>query len=121
MPGKKTVEQYIDNADQWRDELMQLRRILTSTRLEESVKWGAPCYTFGGKNVVGIGAFKSYVGLWFFQGALLSDPDGVLINAQTGKTKAMRQWRFTSAREIKTRAIRTYVTEAIELAARGQA
>ena len=120
MPSRKTVDQYIDNADHWRDELMKLRRILTGTRLEETIKWGAPCYTLDGRNVVGIGAFKSYVGLWFYQGALLSDPDDVLINAQAGKTKALRQWRFTSGKDIKVRAIKAYVKEAIELAASGQ-
>ena len=40
---------------------------------------------------------RDYVGLWFYQGALLSDPQQVLINAQTGRTKASRQWRYTSA------------------------
>jgi uncharacterized protein YdeI (YjbR/CyaY-like superfamily) len=39
---------------------------------------------------VGIGGFKSYFGLWFHQGALLTDKAGVLINAQEGRTKALR-------------------------------
>ena len=79
MQRHKTVDEYINAAGQWHDELVRLRKILNSTKLEETVKWGAPCYTFGGKNIVGIGAFKSYVGLWFFQGALLTDPGKRLI------------------------------------------
>lgn len=115
-----TVDEYVENASGWRDELTRLREILNSTPLEETVKWGAPCFTHKGKNIVGLGAFKSYVGLWFFQGALLSDPNGVLVNAQEGKTKAMRQWRFESKTDIKARAIKAYVGEAIENQERGE-
>ena len=68
---------------------------------------------FDGKNVVGIGAFKSYVGLWFYQGALLADSKNVLINAQEGKTKALRQWRSQSKRDIDARLIKAYIKEAI--------
>jgi len=113
------VDEYIESTESWRKELSRLRKVLRSTDLEETVKWGAPCYTWGGKNVVGLGAFKSYFGLWFFQGALLADKGKVLINAQEGKTKALRQWRFTSGKEIKARLIKAYVNEAIELQRQG--
>lgn len=116
----KTVDEFIDSFTDWRDCLIQLRKILNSTALDETVKWGAPCYTYQGKNVVGIGAFKSYCGLWFFQGALLADKANVLLNAQEGKTKAMRQWRFENKKEIKTRAIKEYVKEAISLVQKGK-
>ena len=66
-----------------------------------------------------MGAFKSYVGLWFFQGALLADKESVLVSAQEGKTKALRQWRFTSKREIDARRIKAYVKEAIDLQKQG--
>lgn len=79
-----------------------------------------PCYTYNGQNVVGIGGFKSYLGLWFFQGALLKDKKHVLINAQEGTTKALRQWRTQSAKEIKPAAIKTYVREAIQLVKDGE-
>ena len=112
MKARKTVNQYIADADLWRNELKRLREVLMSTGLEETVKWGAPCYTLDGKNVVGMTAFKSYFGLWFFQGALLQDKDRVLVNAQKGKTKAMRQWRMTSADDIRPATIRSLVKEA---------
>jgi len=116
MKREKTVDTYIKNATHWQDELVKLRKVLTGTNMEECVKWGAPCYTHNGKNVIGLGAFKSYVGLWFFQGGLLKDPNKVLTNAQPGKTKAMRQWRFTSAKDIKITPIKAYIKEAIALA-----
>ena len=92
---------------------MQLREILRETELTEGIKWGAPIYTYKGKNVVGMAGFKSYVGLWFHQGALLKDPKKKLINAQEGVTKALRQWRMASGKEIDARAIKAYVKEAI--------
>lgn len=120
MKRFKTVDAYIESEETWQAELNRLREILTSTELEETVKWGGPCYTYNGKNVVGMAAFKSYVGLWFYQGAQLGDPQGVLINAQDGKTKALRQWRFESSKEIKVRAIKAYVKEAIAIVEEGK-
>ena len=120
MKRYKTVDEFLAGVDEWHDEIVKLRGILNSTDLEETVKWGAPCYTYQGKNVVGVGAFKSYVGLWFHQGALLADESGVLINAQDGKTKALRQWRFSSGKEIKPRLIKQYVREAIALVEQGK-
>jgi uncharacterized protein YdeI (YjbR/CyaY-like superfamily) len=69
---------------------------------------------------VGIGGFKSYFGLWFHQGALLTDKAGVLINAQEGRTKALRQWRMASAQDIDTDLIREYVAEARALVLAGK-
>ena len=119
MKRFKTVDEFISGKKLFRDELIKLREILNSTQLEETIKWGAPCYTFAGKNVVGIGAFQSYFGLWFFQGALIDDQNNVLINAGEGKTKAMRQWRMTSAKEIKPRAIKSYVNAAMQIVVDG--
>ena len=114
MKHSKSVDDYIRDAQQWQPELKRLREILKTTKLNEETKWGAPCYTHNGKNVVGIGSFKSYFGLWFHQGALLKDDKTVLLNAQEGKTKALRQWRMTSAKEINAAVIKRYVKEAIE-------
>ena len=119
MKRYKTVDEYIEGAEHWQSELRQLRKILTSTDLEETVKWGGPCYTYHGKNIVGMGAFKAYFGLWFFQGALLTDSQQVLVNAQEGKTKALRQWRMQARKEIDPRLIRSYVKEAISVQTQG--
>lgn len=120
MKKYKSVDHYLEEIEQWGPELTRLREILASTELEESLKWSLPCYSFGKKNVLGISGFKSYFGLWFFQGALMEDPDGVLINAQEGKTKAMRQWRMESKKEIKVRQIKKYVKLGIEVVKSGQ-
>lgn len=116
MGQAKTVDEYIRNAGLWRAEIRELRKILRSAGLTETMKWGAPCYCHDGSNVVGIGAFKSYFGLWFFQGALLEDGAGVLVNAQEGKTRALRQWRMQSRKDIRATLIKRYVREAMQLA-----
>ena len=64
---------------------------------------------------MGIGGFKSYVGLWFFNGVYLKDEANVLINAQEGVTKALRQWRFASKSEIKEELILAYISEAVQI------
>jgi len=110
----KEVETYIDGKEHWKAELNLLRKILLSANMKETIKWGAPVYSDKGKNIVGLSAFKKHVGLWFFQGATLKDTQKVLLNAQEGKTAAMRQWRFFSLKEIDADLIIEYIQEAIE-------
>lgn len=50
----------------------------------------------------------------FFQGAFLSDPEHKLVNAQEGKTKALRQLRFADSEEIDYNLVKAYVEEAIQ-------
>jgi len=109
-----SVDEFIAKQSNWQEVLTTFRKILLSTELEENIKWGAPVYSLKGKNVVGMGVFKSYVGLWFFQGAFLKDPKKVLINAQDGKTKAQRQLRFTFEDEIEFGVVKAYIHEAIQ-------
>ena len=120
MQRAKSVDDYIKNAGAWNDELKRLRDTLRGTPLTEEVKWGGPCYTYKGKNIVGIGAFKSYFGLWFHQGALLKDDKNVLMNAQEGKTKAQRQWRMKSGKDVMPIIIKSYVKEAMSLVDQGK-
>lgn len=114
MKSIKTAEEYILNASYGKDILIILREIIHLTELVETIKWGSPVYTIDKKNVVGIGSFKTYTGLWFFQGALLKDEEKVLINAQTDVTKALRQWRFSTVDEIDDKLILKYLHEAIQ-------
>ena len=116
MDRQKTVVDFIERNQHWHQELVLLRETALAQKLDETIKWGFPVYTYQGKNVVGLGAFKSYVGLWFFQGGLLKDQNNHLMNAQDGKTKAMRQWRFKDLRDIKKsmKLIEIYLQEAID-------
>lgn len=120
MEKNKSPDAFFAKDRPWRDELIALRKVLLAAGLAEEIKWGMPCYTFDGKNIVGIGAFKSYFGLWFHQGALLKDEKKVLINAQEGKTRALRQWRMASAKDIRPAVIKAYVKEAIAVQKAGK-
>lgn len=109
-----SVEEYLELHPEWKEGLTSLRKILSKTELLETVKWSIPTYTINNKNVAGIGAFKDYFGLWFFNGVFLKDPEKVLINAQEGKTKGLRQWRFKSVDDLNEPLILNYVNEAID-------
>jgi uncharacterized protein YdeI (YjbR/CyaY-like superfamily) len=63
----------------WTYELHEMRRILQESGLTEEVKWQSPCYTRNGKNLVMIGAFKDNCVMSFLNGALMTDPYGLLV------------------------------------------
>lgn len=110
------VDFYFDKADQWQDAIVQLRAIVLGCGLDEELKWGCPCYTHQGRNIVLIHVFKEYCALLFFKGALLKDTDGILIQ-QTENVQSARQIRFTGVREITKhkRAIQSYIFQAVEM------
>ncbi len=110
------VDVYFSRRDSWQEEFTRLRRILLDTGLSEDLKWGEPCYTLDGANIVLIHGFKDYCALLFFKGALMSDTAGVLIQ-QTKNVQAARQIRFTNADEISgmENVLKAYVAEAAEI------
>jgi len=103
-----------DKVNKWEEELLFLKSIIDKTELVETIKWGGPVYVFNKKNVVGIGGFKEYFTIWFFNGVFLKDEKKKLINAQEDKTKSLRQWRFTSKEEVNETEVLAYILEAIE-------
>lgn len=110
----KTVDEYLNqHAARWGHILSPLRDLLRATPMTESIKWGAPVYVLDRHNVVGLAAFKAYAGMWFFDGAFLADAAGVLINAQKGKTRGMRQWRFGPQEEVPLATAEAYILEAM--------
>jgi uncharacterized protein YdeI (YjbR/CyaY-like superfamily) len=101
--------------DQWKGEIVEMRRVLSGFAMKEERKWGKPTYTIDGKNIVIMQGFKEYFALGFFQGALLKDSKHLLV--QLGQVQAARVMKFTSAREITAKAatIKAYVREAIDV------
>lgn len=115
-PNRK-VDGYIKKTKKWKEEYEKLRSIiLTFDEMDEEIKWMHPCYTLEGKNIVLMHGFKDYCALLFHKGALLKDPQGILIQ-QTENVQAARQIRFTNVQEIREMEslIKDYIQEAIEV------
>ncbi|RKE81568.1 hypothetical protein EGI15_21110 [Chryseobacterium cucumeris] len=110
------VNFFFENAGQWQEEFEKLRAIALSTELVEDLKWGCPCYTYEGKNIFLIHGFKEYCALLFFKGALMKDPDHILIQ-QSKNVQAARQIRFTEVAQINDleEVIRSYMFQAVEI------
>ena len=110
------VDAFISKVQKWQEEFKQLRTILLDFPLTEELKWGKPSYTFENSNIVLMHGFKEYCALLFMKGALLKDPESILIQ-QTENVQAARQIRFTNLDEIiKLEPIlKTYINEAIEV------
>jgi uncharacterized protein YdeI (YjbR/CyaY-like superfamily) len=115
------VDAFVGEPGKWQEAYKTLREIVLGCGLEEDFKWGCPCYTHDGHNVVLIHGFKEYCALLFFKGALMQDPKGILIQ-QTENVQAGRQIRFTTAAEITKLAkpLKTYIKDAISVEKSGQ-
>ena len=101
---------------QYPQETESLQDIARNCGLVEKIKWGKPCFTLDGKNIVLIQRFNQYIALMFFKGALLKDPDKLL--SRIGEhMQAPRQFRFTSVEEVEHHAddIKGFIAQAIEL------
>lgn len=110
------VDFYFSKEKKWREEIEKLRTIVLDCQLTEELKWGCPCYMFEKNNIVLIHVFKEYCALLFFKGALLKDPNGILVQ-QTKNVQAARQIRFTSVQEIVEMKpiLEAYIYEAVEV------
>jgi uncharacterized protein YdeI (YjbR/CyaY-like superfamily) len=110
------VDWFFNKAGKWQEEYEKLRMITIDCGLTEELKWGCPCYIFQKSNIVLIHGFKEYCALLLFKGALLNDPNGILIQ-QTENVQGPRQIRFTNLLEIVELEpiLKTYIYEAIEV------
>jgi uncharacterized protein YdeI (YjbR/CyaY-like superfamily) len=108
------VDAVLSKAEKWKEEFEKLRKIILGCGLTEDLKWGQPCYSINGNNIVLIHGFKEYCAVLFFKGALLKDAKHILIQ-QTENVQAARQVRFTSVQEIARleSVLKTYIKEAI--------
>lgn len=114
MEKSEKIAAYYSKDHPFKEGIAQLRKLALQTESEEDFKWSFPVYTINGKNVFGICKFKNHFGIWFFNGVFLKDPKKVLENAQEGKTKGMRHWKFHTLGEIDKKAVFAYMQEAIE-------
>jgi len=102
--------------ERWNDcqELMNQIVLKNKTPLKREIKWGSDVYTYEGKNVIGWGGFKDFFSLWFYNGVFLEDKEQVLVTASEGKTKSLRQWRFTDIKDMDEKKILAYIEESVQ-------
>lgn len=109
------VDAFLRHVPQWREELTVLRSIMLQTDLVEDYKWGQPCYTHNGKNLIMLSGFKASFVVSFFHGVLLSDSHNIL-EFPGPNSKTVKVLRFTSIEQIAEREqiILEYVLESTQ-------
>jgi len=108
------------STQRWQQGLLGLRKICLEVGLQETVKWGHPCYVGGGRNIAILGAFRGDFRMSFFNPALMEDPQGVL--EKQGKNTQHPDaifFRETEDLERLSETVRTYLREAISYAEQG--
>lgn len=108
------VDAYVAKSTRWPNELAALRAVVTSCGVDEQIKWAKPCFIHGGRNLAIAQEMKDFLALMFFKGALLDDPDGLLVLQGPNSRSAMRM-ELTSVDDIESRAdaIRALIASAI--------
>jgi len=110
------VDEFLENAKKWQQELTLLRSIVLECALTEELKWKQPCYTFQNKNVLIIGGFKENCFINFFKGALLQDHEKLLVSPGENSQSA-KMIKFTNTDQISelTPILKAFIFEAIEV------
>lgn len=108
------VDAYIERSERWPKEMARLRPILLDAGLAEQIKWRSPCFSYEGKNIAIFQEMNDFLSLMFFKGALLADPESVLVD-QGPNSRSARRIEFTSVDQVERLAevVATYVAEAI--------
>lgn len=114
------VDAYIQRSTKWPAEMAALRAVLRASGLQEDIKWGKPCFSHDGHNIVIMQEMKDFLALMFFKGALLNDPAKILESQGPNSRSALRVC-FTSTDQVEQLAdtITAYVDEAITVEAAG--
>ena len=110
------VDTWLAQAPAWQDILTALRALARQSGLQETLKWGKPCYGYNGANVAILYSFKESAALGFFKGALLHGP-AELLAAPGENSQAMRMARFTTAQAVEqaSEALSALLRDAIAL------
>lgn len=96
----------------WIDGLNALRQLCLEAGLEETVKWGHPCYMHAGRNIALLGALRNDFRFSFFNAELLKDPGNVLVpNGPNSATPSVV--KLTDSAQVQQLApiLRAYIDE----------
>jgi uncharacterized protein YdeI (YjbR/CyaY-like superfamily) len=117
--AKKEIDRYIDSTAAFAQPICRKLRALihkADPEIVEDWKWG-PNFNKDGM-ICGMGAFKEFVSLAFFKGALLKDPKKLLIDC-SGSNAGSRRIHFRSVDEIDEKTIVGFIKQAIALNEKG--
>ena len=115
MTATEKIDEYINKANDWRGELItEIRKLIheIAPEIVEEWKWNSPVFSYNGKMVCSPGAFKTHVGLNFFNGAMIEDPN-VLFNSGLDAKKS-RSINFNKENNIDKKALKELLTKAIQ-------
>ncbi|MFY7667271.1 MAG: YdeI/OmpD-associated family protein [Crocinitomicaceae bacterium] len=104
----------------WPEELNTLRGLILEFGLEEEIKWGFPCYTLNGKNILMLAPFKDNCAISFFKGALLKE--NPILEKSGENSNTFRLIRFQGMEKInqEKETIQQIIQEAIEIEKSGK-
>ena len=94
------VDWFFAKETKWQEAYEELRSMVPLHGLQEELKWGCPCYTWGSNNIVLIHGFKDYCALLFMQGGIAEGSKEETDSANQN-VQAQRQLRFASVEEIR--------------------
>ncbi|MEC3880284.1 DUF1801 domain-containing protein [Parapedobacter sp. 10938] len=115
MTAKEKIDEYINNTSDWRGELItEIRQLIHEIEPEitEEWKWNSPVFSYNGKMICSTGAFKTHVGLNFFNGAMIEDPNG-LFNSGL-EAKKSRSINFKKQDKIEKEPLTSLFTRALD-------
>ena len=104
----------------WPEELITLRALILEHELVEEIKWGFPCYTLNGKNILMLAVFKDNCSISFFKGSLLKE--NKILEKSGENSNTFRLMRFQGIDKINREkdTIRKIILEAIEIEKTGK-
>jgi hypothetical protein len=114
MSASEQIDQYIAKLTDWRGKMVaQLRQLVLETDpgITEEWKWNSPVWSHG-KPLCSASAFKTHVGMNFFQGAFLDDPRA-LFNSGL-ESKKSRTVKFMEGDAVDEEALKELVRAAID-------
>jgi uncharacterized protein YdeI (YjbR/CyaY-like superfamily) len=99
----------------------EIRTAVSTCDVVEMRKWAKPCFVHDGHNIAIVQEMKDFVALMFFKGALLDDPDGLLVD-QGPNSRSAKRMEFRDVADVRRHAaaVRGFVTAAIEVERAGR-
>ena len=110
------VNLYIDTSGEFaRPILIHLRNLVhvACPKVEETIKWGMPCFEYSGGMMCYMTAFKQHCVFGFYKGAVMSDPHKIL--TIVGKTAMATFGKISKLSDLpKDKIVKEYIKEAMK-------